>query len=41
MSVNQSIVLRIWSIVLEFDPENYMEVKPAQHCILINQSDSD
>jgi len=41
MSVNQSTILRIWSTVPEFDPENYMEVKPAQHCILINPSDSD
>jgi len=41
MSVNQSTVLRIWSTVLEFDPKNYMEVKPAQHCILINTSEID
>jgi len=41
MSVNQSTVLRIWSTVSEFDPENYMEVKLAQHCILSNPSDSD
>jgi hypothetical protein len=41
MNVNQSTVLRIWSTVPEFDPENYMEVKPAQHCILINPSSSD
>jgi hypothetical protein len=41
MSVNQSIVMRIWSTVLKFDPENYMEVKPAQLCILINPSNSD
>jgi len=41
MSVNQSTILRIWSTVPEFDPENYMEVKPAQHCILINPSDGD
>jgi hypothetical protein len=41
MSVNQSTVLRIWSTVPKFDPENYMEVKSAQHCILINPFDSD
>jgi hypothetical protein len=41
MSFNQTTVLRIWSTVPEFDPENYMEVKPAQHCILINPSSSD
>jgi hypothetical protein len=41
MSVNQSTVLRIWSTVPKFDPENYMEVKSAEHCILINPFDSD
>lgn len=41
MSINQSTVLRIWSTVLEFDLENYMEVKPAQHCILTNPFSSD
>lgn len=41
MNVIQSTVLRIWSTVLEFDPESYMEVKPAQHYNLINPSDSD
>jgi len=41
MGLNQSTILRIRSTVPEFDPENYMEVKPAQHCILINPSDSD
>lgn len=41
MSINQSTVLRIWSTVPEFDPENYMKVKPAQHCILTNPSSSE
>jgi hypothetical protein len=41
MILNQSIVLRIWSTVPEFDPKNYMDVKPAQHCILINPFDTD
>jgi hypothetical protein len=41
MNIIQSTVLRIWSTVLEFDPESFMEVKPAQHYNLINPSDSD
>jgi hypothetical protein len=41
MSFNQTTVMRIWSTVPEFDPENYMEVKSAQHYILINPSNSD
>jgi hypothetical protein len=30
------LVLRIWSTVPEFKSENFMEVKPAKHCIVIN-----
>jgi hypothetical protein len=36
LRTNHPVVLRIWSTVPEFDPENFMEVKPAQHCILID-----
>jgi hypothetical protein len=36
LKTNHPLVLRIWSTVPEFNPENFMEVKPAQHCILIN-----
>jgi hypothetical protein len=39
--INSPIILRIWSTVPEFDPNNFMEVKPAKHCILINPSVSD
>jgi hypothetical protein len=41
LSINIPIILRIWSTVPEFDPNNFMEVKPAKHCILINPSASD
>jgi hypothetical protein len=39
--INNPIILRIWSTVPEFNPNNFMEVKPAKHCILINPSVSD
>jgi len=41
LNTNSPIILRIWSTVPEFDPSNFMEVKPAKHCILINPSVSD
>jgi hypothetical protein len=41
LNTSSPIILRIWSIVPEFDPSNFMEVKPAKHCILINPSVND
>jgi hypothetical protein len=41
LNTNSPIILRIWSTVPEFDPNNFMEVKPAKHCILINPLVSD